>query len=80
MESSILDTVIIVFIMQLFDFDVYTPHQKKNKISVVVPVIEIDDATGPAPRIRYNLQLVMSVVFSPYFPFRQPAANSAGVW
>jgi hypothetical protein len=31
------------------------------------------------PRVRYNLQLVMSVGFSSYFPFRQPAANSAGV-
>ncbi|HHS8916751.1 TPA: hypothetical protein ACTVMT_005638, partial [Escherichia coli] len=29
--------------------------------------------------LRYKLQLVMSVGFSSYFPFRQPAANSAGV-
>lgn len=34
----------------------------------------------PAPSIRYNLQLVMSVDFSSCFPFRQPAANSDGVW
>lgn len=32
------------------------------------------------PRIRYNSQLEMSVGFSLYLPFRQFAANSAGVW
>jgi hypothetical protein len=31
------------------------------------------------PPVRYNLQLVMSVGFLQIFPFRQPAANSAGV-
>lgn len=40
MESSILDTVIVVFNMQFFEFDVLTPEQKKNKPSAD-PVIEI---------------------------------------
>ncbi|WP_338574767.1 phage regulatory CII family protein [Erwinia billingiae] len=42
-------------------------------------LLEGVNACDLPPRIRYNLQLVMSVGFSSYFPFRQPAANSAGV-
>jgi len=59
-------------IIELIDF-----NKKKNRYNHDP---QSSNAVDLPPRIRYNLQLVMSVRFSSYFPFRQPAANSAGVW
>lgn len=74
--------IIIFIILAFITFSWFVTHYTTEPEKVPpanTPFISKSNVSVTCPRIRYNLQLVMSVGFSSYFLFRQSVANSAGV-